>query len=299
MAITAQEFSLLLEPKISNIWHDEMASEDEVYTKLFNVRDMDKATITDMQLAGFGPLQNQDDGGELAYLDPIAPQTKAYTYSVRAGGYKVQDRIWRYDLYGEVERFERDLMDSAKDDVETTAAGIFNNAFATTNVGFDGLALCSTSHTRLDGGTAQANRSATEGALSLAGLQAALITIDKWKNENGRPRTWTPERLVIPSDLIHVAAELTESQLKPGTANNDKNVITRFNLDVVRWKYITSTTAWFVQCNKHDLNFFWAFRPETGMEVDFDTDTIKRKVRQGRGVGFGKWNGIFGDDGVA
>lgn len=299
MAITAAEFQLLLEPKLSNIWHDEQPADADVYPELFNVRDMNKNTITDARIAGFGSLQAQADGDEVVYDDPIAPQTKAYTYAVRALGYKIQDRIWRYDLYGEVERFERDLMDSAKDDAETAAASIFNNGFGTTNTGFDGLALFSTVHTRMDGGSTQANRSSTEGALSLAGLQAALVTIDKWKNERGRPRTWNAKNLIVPSDLIHVADELLMSQLKPGTALNDKNVISRFDLQKKRWKYLTSTTAWFVGCDRHDLNFFWAFRPETGMETDFDTETIKRKVRQGRVAGFGNWTGYFGDDGVA
>lgn len=298
MAITAAEFQLLLEPKLSNIWHDETPADEDVYPKLFNVRDMDKNTITDAQLAGFGSLQDQPDGDEVVYDNPIAPRTKSYTYAVRALGYKIHDRIWRYDLYGEVERFERDLMDSSKDDAETAAASIFNNAFATTNTGFDGLALCSTAHTRMDGGATQANRSATEGALSLSGLHSALITIDKWKNERGRPRTWKPEKLIVSSDNLIVADELLLSSLKPGTANNDTNAISRFDLSKVRWKYLTSTTAWFIQCNKHDLNYFWAFRPETGMETEFDTETIKRKVRQGRVAGFGAWYGLFGDDGV-
>lgn len=299
MAITAAEFQLLLEPKLSNIWHDEQSAEAEVYTQLFNVRDMPKNTITDAQLAGFGSLQNQPDGDEVVYDNPIAPREKSYTYAVRALGYRIQDRIWRYDLYGEVERFEKDLMDSAKDDAETAAASILNNAFGTTNTGFDGLGLCSTAHTRMDGGSNQANRPATDEALSLSALHNALITIDKWKNERGRPRTWNPKDLVVPSDLMIVADELLMSQLKPGTALNDKNVISRFNLNKVRWKYLTSTTAWFMLCDKHDLNFFWAFRPETGMETEFDTETIKRKVRQGRVTGFGAWQGVYGTDGVA
>lgn len=299
MAITAQEFALFLEPKLSNIWHDPQPSEDEIYPRLFNVRDMNKATITDAQLAGFGPLQAQADGDEVVYDDPIAPVEKSYTYATRALGYKIQDRIWRYDLYSEVEKFERDLMDSAKDDAETAAASIFNNGFGTANTGFDGLALFSATHTRLDGGTTQSNRPSTDEALSLSALHNSLIRIDKWKNENGRPRTWNPKYLVVPSDLMIVADELLMSQLKPGTALNDKNVVSRYDLERVRWKYLSSTTAWFTVCDKHDLNFFWAFRPETGMETDFDTDTIKRKVRQGRAVGFGHWAGVDGSDGVA
>jgi len=299
MAITAAEFQLLLEPKLSNIWHDPLPAEADVYPKLFNVRDMNKNTITDARMAGFGSLQAQDDGDEIVYDDPIAPQSKSYTYAVKGLGYKIQDRIWRYDLYGEVERFEQDLMDSAKDDAETAGASIFNNGFGTTNTGFDGLALFSASHTRMDGGATQANKASTDEALSLSALHNALIQIDKWKNERGRPRTWTPKNLVVPSDLMIVADELLLSSLKPGTALNDSNVISRFDLSKIRWKYLTSTTAFFIGCDKHDLNFFWAFRPETGMKTEFDSETIKRKVRQGRVAGFGNWTGYWGSDGVA
>ena len=154
MAVTAAGFSLFLEPKLSNIWHDAFPPEMSKFDKYCNIRDMNKNTITDAQLAGFGPLQNQPDNAPVIYDDPIAPREKAYTYAVRALGYKIHERIWMNDLYGEVEKFEEDLRDSARDDVETAAASILNNAFGTTNTGFDGLQLCSTAHTRMDGGAA-------------------------------------------------------------------------------------------------------------------------------------------------
>lgn len=299
MASTAAEFALFLEPKLSNIWHDAFPGDAEKYSKVMNVRDMNKNTITDAKLAGFGSLQSQPDGDRIVYDDPISPVSKAYTYAVRGLGYKVHERLWMNDLYGEVERFEEDLKDSAKDDVETSAASVFNNGFGTTNVGFDGLALFSTSHTRLDGGAVQANRPATDEALSLAALHNAMITIKKWKNDRGRPRTHTPKTLLVPSDLIIVADELLSSELKPGTALNDKNVIKRFGLSYMEWEHLTSTTAWFIVCDKHDVNFLWRFRPKSGTDTDFDTETMRRKVRQGYAFGFGEWRGMYGTDGVA
>src|SRR5688572_23228461 len=215
MASTAAEFALFLEPKLSNIWHDPFPGEDDVYSKVMNVRDMNKNTVTDAKLAGFGALQPQPDGDQIVYDDPIAPVSKAYTYAMRALGYKIHERLWRNDLYSEVERFESDLKDSAKDDVETSGASVFNNAFGTTNTGFDGLQLCSTAHTRMDGGTVQANRPATDEALSLSALHNALIIIDKWKNDRGRPRRINAKTLLIPSDLMIVAEELLGSDLKP------------------------------------------------------------------------------------
>src|SRR3990167_2186985 len=122
MAATATEFALFLEPKLSNIWHDPFPPHASKYARVMNVREMNKNTITDAKMAGFGPMQSQPDGDSVTYDDPIAPISKAYTYAVRALGYKVQERLWMNDLYDEVERLEEDLKDSARDDVETSAA---------------------------------------------------------------------------------------------------------------------------------------------------------------------------------
>lgn len=298
MAITAAEFALFLEPKLSNIWHDAFPTEVSKYSQVMNVRDMNKRTITDAKLAGFGSLQAQAEGDEVVYDDPIAPVSKTYTYSVRALGYRVQEGIWIDDQYDEVKRFERDLMDSGKDDVETSAASVFNNAFGTTNTGFDSLQLVSTAHTRMDGGSNIANRPSTDEALSLSALHSSIIRIKKLVNDRGRPRVHTPKTLLIPSDLIIVAAELLDSEKKPGTANNDNNVIRKYGLVPLEWEHLTSTTAWFVVCDKHDVNFLWRKKPATGMEVDFDTDTIKRKLRQHYAYGFGEWRGVDGSDGT-
>lgn len=299
MASTAAEFALLLEPKLSNIWHDAFPPEASVYSKVMNVRDMNKNTITDAKMAGFGPMQSQPDGDVVVYDDPIAPVSTSYTYGVRALGYKVHERLWMNDLYGEVERLENDLVDATKDDIETSAASVYNNGFGTTNVGFDGLQLFSTAHTRLDAGAVQTNRPSTDEAISLSGLHNAIIMIKKWRNDRGRPRQHDPKYLLVPSDLIVTATELVRAELKPETALNTPNVLNRFGIeDVVEWKYLTSTTAWFVVCTKHDVNFLWRYKTKSATETDFDTDTMKRKARHAYAKGFGEWRGVWGTSGA-
>ena len=301
MAMTAAEFALFLEPKLSNIWHnvgDPVASK---YSRVMNIRDMNKNTVTDAKLGGFGAMQTQPDGDSVTYDDPLAPISKAYTYAVKALGYKVQERLWMNDLYDEVERFEEDLRDSANDDVETSGANVFNNGFGTTNVGFDGLALFSASHTRLDAGAVQSNRPATDEALSLSALHNAIVSIHKWKNDRGRPRNYGNKlTLLVPSDLIVTAQELVTAELQPGTALNTKNVLNKFGIgEVLEWQHLTSTTAWFLVGDKHDVNFLWRYRTKSATETDFDTDTMKRKVRHAYATGFGEWRGVYGTDGVA
>lgn len=299
MAITPQVFAVLMEPGLSNIWHDSFTEEDTKFTRTFNVRDMPKAKIEDTKLGGFGPLQDMNDGSEVKFDDPIAPVSKSYEASTKGLGYKITDKIHRHDLYGEVEKFERDLLASARHDSETAAWAVLNNGFTGGGTGFDSLQLFSAVHPNQDGsGNTQANRPATDEALSLTALHNAMIGIRKWKNDRGLPRQHKPNTVHVPTDLIITIDELLNSTLKPGTANNDANVISRFNLDWMEVEYLTSTTAWFLTCDKHDLNYFWDFAPETSSKVDFMTETILRKVRQSRVAGFGEWRGVWGTDGT-
>jgi len=299
--MTAAEFADLLEPQLSDIWHDNWPKYDTVYDKVLNVQTIDKNTITNKEFAGFGSLQNQPDGAEVIFDDPIDGNTNTHTYAVKALAYKIHERLILNDLYNEVDKFEKDLMDSSNDDIETAAAVLFNSAFATTyNTGFDGLQLCTTAHTRLDGGTNQANRPSTDVALSVSALHDARVTMLKWKNHRGRPRKFGPKDLLIPPDLVNTAQEIMDSKLKPGTANNDSNIIVnRFGMnDPIVWQYLTSTTAWFLLGDNHGLNWYWRFKPKTGMEVEWKTDSINRKVRQGYVVGFDEWLGVYGTSGA-
>ena len=230
--------------------------------------------------------------------DPLEPVSVTYTYSVRALGYAIHERIWMNDLFGEVRKFEQDLMDAARDDSETAGAAIFNNSFTDTG-GFDGLSLINTAHTRLDGGATWANAPSTDEPLSVSALQNAIVTMSKTVNDRGRPRMIKPSKLLVPPDLMFTAREILRSTLLPGSANNDVNAIREFNLDLVEWNHLTSTTAWWLIGDKHDINFLWRFRAKTGMDTVFRTDTIERKVRQGYATGHGEARGIYGTDGVA
>jgi hypothetical protein len=298
MTITSTQFLLLLEPGLRNIWHESWPPREIQFTECLNVGQMTKATETDAKMAGFGPLVLQDEGQQLTYLDPIQPVTKQYNYTVKSGAYRVTERMRINELYGQVEKFERDLMSSVKDDQEVAGFGLLNNAFATTNTGFDGLQLCSTAHTRMDGGANQANRPSTDAALALSSLHDAVIQFRKWVNDRGRPFISTPRKLVIPPDLMMIARELLGSSGKPGTADNDINALRDFGLDFKVVDYLTSTTAWFLLGDTHDLNFLWKFNPQSGSEVDFETEDIKRKVRQAYATGFGEWRGVYGTSGA-
>jgi hypothetical protein len=69
-------------------------------------------------------------------------------------------------------------------------------------------------------------------------------------------------------------------------------------LEVVISHYISSTTAWFVQCTEHDMNFIERVALEFQSGDDFDTGDAKFKAYQRFSTGHGCPRGIYGDEGV-
>ena len=303
MTITRAQFQVLLEPKISNIWNEAYPQRAVEYTAFCNMRTTGKATVTDYKMTDFGSLRLKGEGEAIQYDDPISGPQQTYTPVRFALGYKVTDEMLKNDLYGQIDRLERALIKSAVDLQEVTAAYLLNNAFGTTAAdgfkatGFDSLQLCSTAHTRLDGGSNQRNRPSTDVDLSPTAVQNMLIDFHNYKDDRGRPSLIRPKLLIISPEDQFTAKEILESEYKPGTANNDINALKGEGLSFMVSHYKTDTDAWFAIGDQHDLNFIWDVRPRTGMEEDFDTEVIKHKVVEGFFVGFGEWRGVWGTSG--
>jgi hypothetical protein len=292
--MTAGQFLMLCEPGLAKVWHDDGTPRPLQHPQVLNIGSISDLYEEEAEMAGFGPLQPQAEGESLKYDEAIAPRKKRWDYVDFALGYKVTDKLVRNERYGDVAKMETDLRRSADDTTETFAFALLN--FATTDTiatGFDGLPLASTAHPRMDGGAVQANRPTVLTALSLSALQDSIISFRRIKNERGRPFIYRPKHLNIPPELEMTAIELLGSQQKPGTNNNDTNAVTRFGINYRVLDYIPSTTYWSLQGESHDLRMKWRYKAETGSEVDFDTNTIKRKVRQGMLRGFGNWRGYY------
>ena len=301
--ITRDQAIVLLEPRLSAIWRDPHAQQPTEYTAFLNVGSTKKATVTDYKMTDFGALRLKPEGENIIYDDPIFGPTKEYS-PVRWGlGYKITQEWIDHELYGQVSKFERGLMKSATDLQETTGALLLNNAFVTTNAdgftaaGFDGLALCSTAHTRLDGGGTIRNRPSTDIDLGVTALSSALVDFDNLVDDRGRPINVRPKLLIISPEDRFTAKELLQSEYKPGTANNEINALTGEGLSFMVSHYKTDTDAWFLFANQHDARFIWDVQPRGGMENDFDAEIVKRKVVQGFIVGHGEWRGIWGTSG--
>lgn len=304
MTITRAQALVLLEPKLSRIWFDAAQKRPVEWTNYHNIRSTKKATVTDFNMTGFGSLALKAEGQPTQADDPIFGNQKTYQ-PVRFGlKYAITQEMIDHELYGQTDKLESSLMDSVYDHQEQLGILWFNNGFVTTNAdgftatGFDALALFSTAHTRLDGGTTQRNRPSTDVDLGVTGLQGAIVDFENWKSHRGRPVQIRPRKLIISPEDQFTAKELLQSEYKPGTANNEINAIQGYGISFMISHYKTDLDAWALLGDQTDINWIWDVQPASKMWDDPDAEVLYRKVVYGSIGGHGEWYGAWGTVGA-
>ena len=293
MAMNMSQFLLLADRDFSKVWMEQEDALPAEHASILNVGSFDgKLYRREAKMGGFGTLNPIADGGKVQYGEALTPVTKRYDFDTRGLAYVITRKLWENDEYGEVRRLEGALKRSTDDDIETFAFGLINNARNTTiSTGFDGLALSSLAHTRLDGGATQANQAST--ALSLASVKDGVTAFRKFKDDRGRPYNSRPNQLLIPVDLEYTAEEIIGSPDRPDTANRAVNALRK---DRLSWKSsirITSTTFWALLGARHDMNLLWRNRPVTSSMEDWPTKSAHRMVYFDAGRGHGEWRDTY------
>lgn len=176
------------------------------------------------------------------------------------------------------------------------------NVFNTANVynaavGGDGKALVASDHP-IDGNSI-ANTPSVQVDLNEASLLNAQTTIPVTYLDNAGLKTFAEARkLVVPTALVPVAIRLTQTELRPGTADNDVNAIlsTMGGLrdGFVQSEFLTSNYAWFVLTNIEGLLYLERVPFEMDMQVDFSTDNLLVKAYERYSFSYNDWRSIYG-----
>lgn len=212
-------------------------------------------------------------------------------------GFRVSEEMYEDDLYNVMNREPGKLARSARRTAEYHAASLFNNAFSTSYTGGDAKPLCSTTHPRADGGTAQSNANTDGITLTEANLETADLAMQAQLDDKGMKIMARANKLLVPPALEKEARIITESTLRSATGDNDLNVYRgRFSIQV--WDYLTSSTAWWLlDSGLHEIHWFWRIRPEFKQGSAFDTGQALFKVRSRFSYGWADWRGVYGSKG--
>ena len=190
------------------------------------------------------------------------------------------------------------LTESFNQTKEIICANVLNTANVyNASTGGDGQALCSTAHP-VDG-TTYANAPSVNVDLNEATLLTAMIAIRRqFIDQAGLKFFARAKKLVVPPELEPIAIRLLQTELRPGTADNDVNAIRStaggLNEGYIVNDFLTSPYAWFLLTNVKGLAYMERVPFEVDMQVEFTTDNLLVKGYERYSAGYYNPRSIYG-----
>lgn len=289
-------------------WIDDAFTQvPQLYPQIFHDETSKRAYEEDNDSTGVGYLEETTEGNPTKYEDPLQGYKTRYTHALFKKGIKVTKEEYDDDLYRLFKKRAQKLGKAAKRTYDYQALSVFRNAFNTAKTSYgDTKPLCSTTHTRLDGGTSQSNASSTGIQLTDDNLETATLAVQQVLDHKGQIISVGDGKLtlLVPLALRKKARIITMSDLKSGVANNDMNVYNDGTYNVIATRWIGaqvsngSDTAWFVLSPEdHGLTFFMREAFNISDDYDFDNDILKMKARTRFSFGWSHWWGVWGSKG--
>ncbi len=268
------------------------------YVEVFETR---KSNMALEQAVGFrtvGLAQEVQEGGATPYDNGSG---QVYTFNFTHREIKLAYTITRKAIDDNLYAAQFDpqnlgLVRSFIQAKETFAANVLNtgNVYDSA-IGGDGKALFATDHPVL--GSTVSNYGTVE--LNEATLLNAMVQQKSgFRDYAGLRTNIVPRKLIVPPQLEAVAVRLITAQLRPGTANNDPNVIPvvagGLKDGYVVNQYLTSSSAWFLKSDNGGMVHFERIPFEVSMRAEFNTDNLQVKGYERYSFGYDDWRAMSG-----
>lgn len=230
-----------------------------VWNRVFDDMTTDKAWVQDVSMGGLGPFKRAGEGESVKYDTLVEGTPSTYVLSKFHTGFALTEEAEWYDtIWPLLQNGTSAIAVSNIHSMEMICADLMNNAFSSSKyVGGDGKAMLAADHpllrpdaAQVSGSASYRNRPAIDHPVSEAGFEQAVIDIKRMVDESGFFSSIEPDQLVIPTEREFDTARVQKSMGRVGTADNDTNALKALGLlqkDPIVWKYLTSTTAWFVK----------------------------------------------------
>jgi hypothetical protein len=300
MTTMSASITPLLGPQFRDVYMEIGEAFRLEYPMIMNVLDMEWNPITDKQISGLGTMPEKPESTQFTTDEVILGGTKSYEAVPYGLAVEISFESWKDELYGTLEEMVKCISRAGKHREEVAAWSAINNAFSTSYNGFTASeALCSTSHTGLDGET-RANRPSPDIGFGVTFLQNGILAFEGQTDERNFPIRTAPSVCLISPKNRFTAREIFGSAGAPYTTDNEINALPEEDMTYMVYHYGTAPDASFLLStkDKHDLKFFWRNRPDSHM---FDDPWTKNAIFTGyqrHTIGaFGSWRNIYGSTG--
>lgn len=256
----------------------------DIYTEHSSERSFEQ----DQKVTGFQTAPNKQEGAATLFDTAQEGYTSTYNMETISMGFALTQEAFEDNLYDSLSaRYSRELGRAMRNTKEIKAAAILNTGFtALASGGYgvgDGVPLYSTAHPQV-AGPVISNRPTVAVDLNETSLEAAVIQIGKWTDDRGKLIQARVRKMIVPIDNQYTAIRILETQLQPGTANNDVNAI-RTSASVPEGfavnHYLTDPDAFFLVTDVPEgFKYFNRVPVSEDSDGDFDTGNIRYKMRE-------------------
>jgi hypothetical protein len=298
MAISRAQLLKELLPGLNALFGLEYASYGEEHKELFEVETSERSFEEETKLSGFSAAPVKNEGQAIAYDNAQEAYTARYNHETIALGFSVTEEAIEDNLYDSLsKRYTKALARAMAYTKQVKGAAVVNNGFNASYAGGDGVALFSTAHPLVSGGT-NSNTFSTSPDLNETSLEAATIQIAGWTDERGLLIAAKPRKLVIPPNNMFVAKRVLDTELRVGTSDNDINALKSMGTIAEGFKvnhFLTDTHGWYILTDvPNGLKMFERTPLQNSMDGDFDTGNVRYKSRERYSFGWSDPLGVFG-----
>jgi hypothetical protein len=271
------------------------------YDKIFTKHDSKMALERTAELRFLGLAQLKTEGGQTQF-DNGAGERYVYNqeHTEIGLGYAITRKAVDDNLYKtQFHPSNLGMIESFQQTKEIYGANVLNSAQTyNPSVGGDGVALCSLLHP-IDGNTV-GNTPSVQTDLNEASLLTSMVEVrTNFRDQAGLKVFARARKLIVPPQLEAVAIRLTQTELRPGTADNDVNAIMSTAGGLPEGfmvnDFLTSQFAWFLLTNIDGLSYMERVKFETDMQVDFVTDNLLVKGYERYSFSYYNWRSVYGN----
>jgi len=227
--------------------------------------------------------------------------SKTFTVANYAQTIPIPKHYFDDEMYGTVKETINKMALKGKLTKLSNGIGLYRGAFDSTTTN-EGSYLISDSHTNLNGDTIDNKETA---ALEEGALNALIIKLIEQKDQRGDVVGFEPSCLLVTPTDYKLACEITESELRSGTADNDMNVYSsKYGIMIKQSNYLGAAGGgdddyYFLMAKEHPVHRWVREAVHTEL-VDYkyaDNFVYKYKAEFREVYGAHTYEGIVGSDG--
>jgi hypothetical protein len=302
MAISRAQLLKELLPGLNALFGLEYKKYEDEHAEIYETENSERSFEEEVKLSGFGAAPVKNEGSAISYDNAQESFTARYNHETIALGFAITEEAMEDNLYDSLSsRYTKALARAMAHTKQVKAAYPLNAGFSAYQSG-DGVSLFNTSHPLVSGGV-NSNRPSVGVDLNETSLEAAVIQISEWTDERGLLIAARPRKLIVPPDLMFVAKRVLDTDLRPGTADNDINAMKAMGTIPQGYSvnhYLTDSNAWFIMTDiPNGMKHFVRAPLETSMDGDFDTGNVRYKARERYSFGVSDPLGVWGSPGAS